>query len=173
MVAFIFFFCHGYLKSFSEVSVKTPIRFIRLWGSAGLIEFFGGIFLALGLFTVRGVYLQRADGHRLFSVAFLPQRRSAYQKSRRACGRSFAFVFLFIAAHGGGTWSLNALRRRLRVSTLRGARGDARTQLDRWHITIKARTNHRSQDSAMLRYYAACDLGSINSARGSNHREHA
>ena len=94
---------------------------------AGLIEFAGGILLALGLFTRAAALImsgEMAIGYFLFHAThgFFPML------NRGDAAILYCFVFLYLVFAGAGPWSLDALlwkRARLKAeaaSSLRGAK---------------------------------------------------
>ena len=109
----LLFLEHGTAKFFSfphvEFLANTPV--FSLFGIAGVLELVGGILLTLGLFTRPVAFI--LSGEMAFAyflehaeVSFFPllnQGESAVL---------FCFVFLYMAAAGGGPWSLDAMRSR-------------------------------------------------------------
>ncbi|MBI1852315.1 MAG: DoxX family protein [Planctomycetes bacterium] len=83
-------------------------------GIGGVLEFFGGIFIMLGLLT------------RPVAFILCGEMAVAYWQFHAPKGTwpvvnggveavLFCFVFLYMAAHGGGEWSVDALIRRKRA----------------------------------------------------------
>jgi putative oxidoreductase len=117
IVAALLFLQHGTAKFFGfpyvEYLAGTPV--LSLWGIAGVLEVAGGILLALGLFTRPVAFV--LSGEMAFAyflehieVSFFPllnQGESAVL---------YCFLFLYLAAAGGGPWSLDALLRRRRLT---------------------------------------------------------
>ncbi len=115
IVAALLFLQHGTAKFFGFPDVEylagTPV--LSLFGIAGVLEVVGGILLALGLFTRPVAFI--LSGEMAFAyflehaeVSFFPllnQGESAVL---------YCFLFLYLAAAGGGAWSLDALLRRRR-----------------------------------------------------------
>ena len=105
------FACHGAQKLFGvlggQSEVNDPEGLI-----AGIIEFFGGIFVCTGLFTR--------------SAALLASGEMAVAYFKAHAGRGFwpimnhgelaalyAFLFLYISVRGHGAWSVDALWEKL------------------------------------------------------------
>lgn len=74
-------------------------------GLAGVIELVGGLAIVLGVFTCWAAFLSSG----LMAVAYFmvhqPQGGLPLQ-NRGELAAVYAFVFLFIAAYGDGSWSL-------------------------------------------------------------------
>jgi putative oxidoreductase len=82
-------------------------------GIGGVLEFFGGILILLGLFTRPVAFILSG----MMAVAYwqfhAPQGGWPLQNQGMPAVL-FCFIFLYIAARGGGDWSLDALIRRKR-----------------------------------------------------------
>jgi putative oxidoreductase len=85
-------------------------------GIGGILEFFGGIAIILGLFTRPVAFILSG----MMAVAYwqfhAPQGGWPIQ-NQGVPAVLLCFIFLFIAAQGGGDWSLDALIRRKRGGT--------------------------------------------------------
>jgi putative oxidoreductase len=83
-------------------------------GIGGVLEFFGGILIMLGLFTRPVAFILSG----MMAVAYwqfhAPMGRWPLQ-NQGVPAVLFCFLFLFMAAYGGGEWSLDALIRRKRA----------------------------------------------------------
>jgi putative oxidoreductase len=90
-------------------------------GIGGVLEFFGGIAIMLGLFTRPVAFILSG----MMAVAYwqfhAPNGGWPVQ-NQGVPAALFCFLFLYMAAQGGGDWSLDALFRRIRLS--KGARQD-------------------------------------------------
>jgi putative oxidoreductase len=88
----------------------TPL----MWVSAGM-EFFGGLLILLGLFTRPVAFLLSGE----MAVAYFMVHASQGffpLENRGELAALYSFMFLFLAAAGGGTWSVdNPLWRRRRT----------------------------------------------------------
>ena len=80
-------------------------------GIGGVLEFVGGIAIMLGLFTRPVAFVLSG----MMAVAYwqfhAPQGGWPLQ-NQGVPAVLFCFIFLYMAARGGGDWSLDALRRR-------------------------------------------------------------
>jgi putative oxidoreductase len=82
-------------------------------GIGGILQFFGGIAILLGLFTRPVAFILSG----MMAVAYwqfhAPQGGWPLQ-NQGIPAVLFCFIFLYMAARGGGEWSLDALIRRKR-----------------------------------------------------------
>lgn len=78
-----------------------------LMGLAGVIEFFGGILIILGLFTRPVALLLSGQMAVAYFMAHFPEGFWPIMNGGEKAVL-FSFAFLFIAAHGGGRFSLDS-----------------------------------------------------------------
>lgn len=124
IVAAFMFIAHGAQKLFGFLAppgMTPPPAFGQMW-VGGVLEFFGGLLLLVGLFT-RPVALILSG---MMAVAYFQMHAlTAYQKQGLAAGfwplqnrgelaALYCFVFLFFSVAGAGPWSLDRLLRRER-----------------------------------------------------------
>ena len=92
---------------------SSPPPLMSQTGIGGILEFFGGILVLLGLFTRPVAFILSG----MMAVAYwqfhAPQGGWPLQNQGMPAVL-FCFIFLYIAAQGGGDWSLDALIRRKR-----------------------------------------------------------
>jgi putative oxidoreductase len=92
---------------------SSPPPLMSQTGIGGILEFFGGILVLLGLFTRPVAFILSG----MMAVAYwqfhAPQGGWPLQNQGMPAVL-FCFIFLYIAAQGGGDWSLDALLRRKR-----------------------------------------------------------
>lgn len=85
----------------------------QIW-IGGVLEFFGGIAIMLGLLTRPVAFILSG----MMAVAYwqfhAPNGTWPVQ-NHGVPAVLFCFIFLYMAAHGGGAWSLDALMRRKRA----------------------------------------------------------
>ena len=89
------------------------VRLISQTGVGGVLEFFGGILITLGLFTRPVAFLLSG----MMAVAYwqfhFPNGHWPVQNQGMPAVL-FCFIFLYMAARGAGDWSLDAAIRRRR-----------------------------------------------------------
>ena len=89
----------------------------QIW-IGGVLEFYGGMAILVGLFTQPVAFILSGE----MAVAYFQFHQPSGFWPVQNHGEPavlFCFIFLYIAAHGGGDWSLDALLRRKRVAALR------------------------------------------------------
>ena len=82
-----------------------------LFWFAGIIEFAGGLLLLLGLFTRPAAFVLSGEMAFAYFIEHAPQNFFPLLNEGNLAVM-FCFVFLYLAAAGGGSWSVDALRRR-------------------------------------------------------------
>jgi len=115
LVVGFLFACHGASKLFgwfSNTPGQTPPLF-SLTGLAGVIEFFGGLLIAVGWFASYAAFLASGTMAVAYFMSHYPQGFWPI-KNRGELAAVYSFVFLFIAAKGSGRWSVDAALRRSR-----------------------------------------------------------
>jgi putative oxidoreductase len=109
----VMYACHGAQKLFGVLGgqvVEAPMMKV-----AGVIEFAGGILIAVGLLTSWAAFLASGQMAAAYFMAHAPQGFwPIINKGELAA--VYAFLFLFICAYGGGRYSLDAAMRRGRVA---------------------------------------------------------
>ncbi len=95
---------HGVQKLFGLLG-GGAIPLASLMGLAGVIEFGGGLLIAFGLFTRWAAFI--ASGEMAFAY-FMRHAPAGFWpvQNRGELAVIYCFVFLYIAARGGGRWSL-------------------------------------------------------------------
>lgn len=112
IVSTFMFIQHGTSKIFS-FPVERPAY--ELWtltpGLAGLLEVILGPLLLLGIFTRQIAFVLSGFMATAYFMAHAPRGFWTYQNGGDAAVM-YCFIFLYIAAVGGGKWSIDALRKR-------------------------------------------------------------
>ena len=89
------------------------VRLLSQTGIGGVLEFFGGILIMLGVFTRPVAFILSG----MMAVAYwqfhFPNGHWPVQNQGMPAVL-FCFIFLYMAARGGGDWSFDALIRRRR-----------------------------------------------------------
>lgn len=81
---------------------------------AGIIEFGGGVLIAIGLLTRVAAFISSGEMAVAYFMAHAPQAFWPI-KNKGELAVVYCFVFLFIAASGGGRYSLDAAMSRART----------------------------------------------------------
>ena len=84
---------------------------MSLGGVAGLMELVGGVLLILGLFTRPVAFLLSGEMAFAYFIAHAPAGFWPIQ-NRGELAALYSFVFLYLAAAGGGSWSIDSVLRR-------------------------------------------------------------
>ena len=98
---------HGCQKLFGE----QPPDFATLYGWAGLLELIGGSMIILGLFTRPVAFVLSGQMAVAYWMAHATRGPWPIQNGGELAVL-FCFVYLFLFANGGGSFSLDGLRRR-------------------------------------------------------------
>lgn len=111
------FLQHGAQKLFAVLGRDTPVTLLSQMGLAGVLEFFGGAMLVLGLFTRPVAFLLSGEMAVAYFQAHFPRGLFPIM-NRGELPVLFCWAFLFIAINGGGSFSLDgwfAARKRKRA----------------------------------------------------------
>jgi putative oxidoreductase len=115
------FMAHGAQKLFGFLAppgAPSPALMSQM-GIGGVLEFFGGLLLILGLFTRPVAFILSG----MMAVAYFQMHAPAGfwpLQNRGELAVLYCFVFLFLAVAGGGEWSLDRLLRRGSRTSLDG-----------------------------------------------------
>jgi putative oxidoreductase len=103
------FMMHGAQKLFGWFGgQKVPLS--SMAGAAGAIEFVCGLMILVGLFGSVAAFIASGEMAVAYFLAHQPRGTFPIQNEGELAAL-YAFVFLFIAAHGSGIWSVdNSLR---------------------------------------------------------------
>lgn len=112
ITAFLFM-QHGSQKlfDFPQPMPGPPLELLSLIGLAGVLEFFGGLLLLLGLFTRATAFVLSGLMAFAYFIAHAPKGFWP-TVNQGELAVFYCFVFLYLAAAGGGAWSLDRLRGR-------------------------------------------------------------
>ncbi|MES2413164.1 MAG: DoxX family protein [Pseudomonadota bacterium] len=106
---------HGTSKlfGFPHVAYFDNLQVFSLIGFAGILEVVGGVLLLIGLFTQPVAFV--LSGLLAFAYFIGHASKGFFLMPTLNNGESavlFCFIFLFLAAAGGGAWSVDAMRSR-------------------------------------------------------------
>jgi putative oxidoreductase len=113
IVTAFLFMQHGAQKLFGflgGIPGGTPQLLTLPW-ITGVLEFFGGLLLLLGLFTRLTAFILSG----MMAVAYFKvHARQGFWplQNRGELAALYCFVFLYLSAAGAGPWSLDSIRRR-------------------------------------------------------------
>lgn len=112
VIAFLFM-QHGSQKLFGIPAAPQgglpPL--LSLLGIAGILEFFGGLLILLGLFTRPVAFILAGEMAVAYFKVHLPQGFWPLL-NRGELAALYCFVFLYLAVAGGGIWSIDRLWQR-------------------------------------------------------------
>lgn len=112
IVTAFLFMQHGGQKLFGIPAPSPAVHpLFSLIGVAGILELFGGLLLCIGLFSRPVAFLLSGEMAVAYFMAHAPQGFwPLLNKGEMAILYCFVFFYLFFA--GGGSWSIDALRRK-------------------------------------------------------------
>lgn len=113
VVAAFLFMLHGTQKlfAFPVSEPREPAALFSLMGFAGALEVFGGLLLLLGLLTRPVAFVLAGEMAVAYFKSHLPQGFWP-NLNRGELAALYCFLFLYLAAAGGGSWSLDAVLHR-------------------------------------------------------------
>lgn len=105
---------HGAMKLFGWFGGKTGAPLPPKMMAGGIIEFGGGLAIAFGLLTTIASFICCGEmAVAYFTVhAKMPPNPYSPWENKGELAVLYCFVFLYIAAHGGGKYSIDALFQR-------------------------------------------------------------
>ena len=109
IIAGLAFAQHGAQKLFGVLG-GTAVELTSQRGVAGVIEFVGGIMIALGLFTSPVAFLASGEMAWAYFQAHAPRGFWPIQNGGELAVL-YCFIFLYFAAAGSGRLSIDALRK--------------------------------------------------------------
>ena len=118
VMAGLMFMQHGAQKLFGWL--KPPdapagtAELFSMMGLAGVLEFFGGLLIALGLFTRPVAFILAGQMAAAYFMAHAPQGFWPILNQGELAAL-YCFVFLYFSARGGGRYSLDAVLERNRA----------------------------------------------------------
>lgn len=109
VVGFLFTF-HGFQKLLGAFG-REPVPLFGIFGLAGIIEFFGGILIAAGLFTSWAAIITSGT----MAVAYFWKHQPGGLwpiENHGELAVVYCWIFLYIAAHGARKWSVASLMKK-------------------------------------------------------------
>ena len=120
IVAGFLFWQHGVQKLFGVLGRDQPVEFFSLIGLAGVLETVGGALLVLGLFTRPVAFILSGQMAWAYFQVHAPQGFWPIMNDGSPAAL-YSFLFLYLAARGGGAFSLDGLFRSLKGREARKA----------------------------------------------------
>lgn len=121
IVAGLLFWQHGAQKLLGWLGGQQ-VELMSLMGVAGVLEFFGGLLILVGLFTKPVAFVVSGEMAVAYFMAHQPDGLMPIQNGGEPAAL-FAFVFLMLSAFGPGSLSLDDLRRGAAAGAPAGAGG--------------------------------------------------
>jgi putative oxidoreductase len=114
IMAGLLFMTHGGMKLFGWFGAQGPMSGLWPFGVAGVLEFFGGWAIALGLFTRYVAFVVAGEMAVAFFWMHASKNGSLWPWANRGeLPALYCFVWLVIWTSGGGSWTLESwLRKR-------------------------------------------------------------
>jgi putative oxidoreductase len=124
IVSGLLFVCHGAQKLLGWPPMEggggghlPPLMIV-----AGIIELVGGLMIAIGLLTGFAAFIASGEMAVAYFVVHAARGGPIPLVNKGELAVLYCFVFLYIAAHGAGIWSIdNVLRRRSTITASTGA----------------------------------------------------
>lgn len=110
IIAGFLFIAHGAQKLFGFLAPTgmPPMPAFSLMWVAGVLELFGGLLLLIGLFTRPVAFILAGQMAVAYFMAHAPGGFWPLQ-NKGELAVLFCFVFLYLAAAGGGEWAVDRL----------------------------------------------------------------
>jgi putative oxidoreductase len=108
IVVGLLFFSHGAQKLFGWFGAEESVELFSRMGVAGVLEFFGGAMIMLGLFTRPVAFL--LSGQMAVAYFWIHQPRGLFPWDNGGeLAALYSWVFLLFAAMGSGCFALDSL----------------------------------------------------------------
>jgi putative oxidoreductase len=101
----VLFACHGAQKLFGVLGGQQ-VELGSMFGVAGVIEFVGGLLIAIGLLTGTAAFIASGEMAYAYFTAHMPKGGLPIQNGGELAVL-YCFVFLYIAARGAGIWGVD------------------------------------------------------------------
>lgn len=105
------FMLHGTAKLFAvpHVAMFDGLNILSIYGLAGVLETFGGLLLLLGLLTRPVAFVLSGQMAVAYFMAHTSPNPWVPMLNGGEAAALFCFVFLYLAAAGGGRWSVDRM----------------------------------------------------------------
>jgi putative oxidoreductase len=108
IVAGLLFACHGAQKLFGVLGGQRA-NLMTQFGLAGVIEFVGGLMIAVGMFTGLAAFIASGEMAFAYFQAHAPKGPFPIQNGGEVAVL-YCFLFLYMSARGNGRWSIQGGR---------------------------------------------------------------
>ena len=105
IVVGLLFACHGAQKLFGLLGGQQ-MPLVSKFGLAGVIEFFGGLMIALGFLTSPAAFIASGEMAYAYFTMHRPKGNVPIQNGGELAVL-YCVVFLYIAARGVGAWGID------------------------------------------------------------------
>ena len=111
IVVGLMFAMHGSQKLFNvPPGEHMPVPLASLMGAAGIIELVAGLLIAIGLLGGFAAFIASGEMAVAFFMAHFPSPKGFLPiQNGGELAVAYCFLFLYIAAHGSGVWSVDSL----------------------------------------------------------------
>ena len=108
------FMQHGAQKLFGALprnpdEPRAAVDLMSLMGAAGVLEFFGGALIMVGLLGGWAAFIVCGQMAVAYFTSHFPRGVMPVQNGGGELALLYCFVFLFIATRGSGIWSIDAV----------------------------------------------------------------
>ncbi len=117
IVTGLMFMQHGAQKLLGVFGFSHPVALFSLFGLAGVLEFYGGLLIVLGLFTRPVAFVLAGEMAVAYFRAHFPASWIPIV-NHGELAVLYCYIYLYLAANGGGAFSIDgwlAKRRRLKA----------------------------------------------------------
>jgi len=108
IVAGLLFVSHGGQKIFGWFGGQ-PVPLGSLFGLAGIIEIILGLLITIGLLTSYAAFIASGEMAAAYFIGHFPKSFWPLENGGEPAVL-FCFIFLFMASHGSGIWSVDTAR---------------------------------------------------------------
>ena len=105
IVVGLLFACHGAQKLFGLLGGQQAVL-MSMFGLAGIIEFVGGLMIAIGFLTGTAAFVASGEMAYAYFTQHMPRGGAPIQNGGELAAL-YCFVFLYIASRGVGIWGVD------------------------------------------------------------------
>ena len=105
IVVGLLFACHGAQKLFGVLG-GHQFALASKFGIAGVVEFFGGLLIAVGFFTGTAAFIASGEMAYAYFTQHMPRHGFPIENGGELAVL-YCFVFLYVASRGVGIWGID------------------------------------------------------------------